>query len=305
MPRTPDAHAAAQQRDTTPSPPTSGASRRVHFPLDVPPVTIPQEHEKSPKSPAPATPIRHSRIPSTGNRATVMDVAQALSQYEEQDRKSSADDAASPTSKTEEPQRAEESEREAKAIPRLDVKSMISNWGRDNGPPSPVSPIPADKRRSSYEKYSAFTLPPLLEEKTPVSSPTNTLGRHTILAVIPQEKEEPAKPTEQSNGSILDLPASPTSDSPESLLALTAVEPEAAKLEVDEPRVEEIITVEAVVDPYVHFGKPSLYVRAHIFLNLVQTTSTNLCQRLTLHRCSIAGLRSTKRTQMWQPFLWI
>ena len=34
---------------------------------------------------------------------------------------------------------------------------------------------PLEKRKSSYEKYSAFIMPPLAEERTPVTSPAGTL----------------------------------------------------------------------------------------------------------------------------------
>ncbi|EKM54575.1 uncharacterized protein PHACADRAFT_258517 [Phanerochaete carnosa HHB-10118-sp] len=234
-PRAPDASPAIPQRGTTPSPPTSGASRRVYFPLDVSPVTIPQEHEKSPKSPA--TPVRHSRIPSTGNRATVMDVAQALSQYEGHARK--------------ELPKTREQEEEAEVTSRLGVKSMISNWGKENTAPSSISAPPLDRRRSSYEKYSAFALPPLLEEKTPVSSPTNTLGRHAVPLGILREQDVPAstEPVEPVNGSAPDYFAS---EMPEDLPLPPTSGSEREEVNAVEVKVEEN-KVEGPVDQYVHF----------------------------------------------------
>lgn len=250
-PRASDSTAATQHRDTTPSPPTTNASRRVYFPLDVTPVTIPQEHEKSPKSPAPITPVRHSRIPSTGNRATVMDVAQALSQYETHARKSSIDDTTPSPSILEQGSKADDSRDEAEAMPKLNVKSMITNWGSENVASSPVSPVSLERRKSSYEKYSAFTLPPLLEEKTPASSPANTLGRHAVPPANPEERHIPVnvKPLERSEVSI---PASPDLEAPESLPPVPASDPE-PRPQPDGPRETQEIAPAAVVDPYVHF----------------------------------------------------
>nr|VWO97078.1 Mixed-linked glucanase [Ganoderma boninense] len=74
---------------------------------------------------------------------------------------------------------------------------MVANWGPRNGISLPadaahgtncangangnasvtqtiVAP-PLEKRKSSYEKYSAFIMPPLAEERTPVASPAGTL----------------------------------------------------------------------------------------------------------------------------------
>lgn len=215
------------ERDSTPSPPTSGASRRVHFPLDVPPVVIPQVPEKPPRSPA--TPIRHSRIPSTGNRATVMDVAQVLQEQ-------FSSDSAPTTPKVEEPPVEEVPE----AIPRLDVKSLVSSWGTGNSLPSPVS---AEKRKSSYEKYSAFVLPPLVEEKTPVSSPANTLSRHTVPPVIPSEPE----PVPEA---VVKEDKAPENES-------VVVDPSAPELVV-EAEVEVPASSTGPADPYVHFGEFAL-----------------------------------------------
>lgn len=82
-------------------------------------------------------PAKHGRIPSTGNRATVMDVAQALSEAQQ---------------------------------------------GNDcaQSPPAPRNPPPSsqtEKRKPSVEKYSSFMMPPLKEEKTPVSTPAVTLAK--------------------------------------------------------------------------------------------------------------------------------
>ena len=218
----PDTFTAEKSRDPTPSPPSTGANRRVHFPLEIEPVHIPQEHEKPPRSPV--TPIRHTRIPSTGNRATVMDVAQALSEHEEQVRKLGGETA---------PRSEEQPVDPPEAILRLDVKSMVSNWGASNGGTSPIS---AEKRKSSYEKYSAFTLPPLVEEKTPASSPANTLPRRAVAPVGTQEEAKPSISAEV----VKDPLNGPQTEPPVVSLAPAPVA---------EPNVE---------DPYVHFSKLKL-----------------------------------------------
>ncbi|KAG5648543.1 hypothetical protein DXG03_003154 [Asterophora parasitica] len=95
--------------------------------------------------PVPPSP-QGTRIPSTGNRPTVMEVAEALS-----DSKGSS----------EEPQ----------AIPGS--QAVAPNRPRNLAP----SPAHTEKRKSSYEKYSSIILPPLKEEATPTPTPAGTLPR--------------------------------------------------------------------------------------------------------------------------------
>ncbi|KAG2126300.1 hypothetical protein DEU56DRAFT_543361 [Suillus clintonianus] len=90
------------------------------------------------------SPTKLGRIPSTGNRATVMDVAQALS---------------------------------------------VAQQGNDcalSTPPPRIPPLSsqAEKRKSSIEKYSSFMMPPLKEERTPVSSPAGTLTKSSGEALL-------------------------------------------------------------------------------------------------------------------------
>ncbi|KAF9222681.1 hypothetical protein BS17DRAFT_755785 [Gyrodon lividus] len=81
----------------------------------------------------PPSPTRHIRIPSTGNRALVMEVAQAFNAQQ-------------------------------------DVTA--------NRPPASLASGPTiEKRKSSYERYSSITMPPLKEERTPEVSPANTMSR--------------------------------------------------------------------------------------------------------------------------------
>ena len=96
------------------------------------------------------TPSRHFRIPSTGNRATVMDVAQALNtQFPELDPASEAQ-------------------------LRSSLPAEASHL-RNLTPPA----AHMEKRKSSQEKYSAIMLPPLKEEATPTASPAGTLSHAT------------------------------------------------------------------------------------------------------------------------------
>ncbi|CUA66742.1 Nascent polypeptide-associated complex subunit alpha, muscle-specific form [Rhizoctonia solani] len=101
----------------------------------------------TPKPVSPISPPRHvGPPPSPGrnkNRATVMELAQAMS----------------------------ERQGETLEEPKL--------------PPSPRS-VPAavrERRRSSYDRYSVVTMPPLKEEKTPTPTPAATLSRSQELSV--------------------------------------------------------------------------------------------------------------------------
>lgn len=53
-----------------------------------------------------------------------------------------------------------------------------------------------DRRKSSYEKYSAIALPPLKEEATPISSPAGTLSRSADLSLnqYPSLQIQPERP---------------------------------------------------------------------------------------------------------------
>lgn len=92
------------------------------------------------------SPMKHGRIPSTGNRALVMDVAQALNE-------------------------AQLGNDDDSAMGPLSLRTMS------------LSPQ-TEKRKSSFEKYSSFMMPPLKEEKTPVSSPAGTLAKSSGNALL-------------------------------------------------------------------------------------------------------------------------
>ena len=72
------------------------------------------------------------------------------------------------------------------------VKNVVANWGPRSGgitgapangangtSRTTITAPPLEKRKSSYEKYSAFIMPPLAEERTPVPSPAGTLKQNT------------------------------------------------------------------------------------------------------------------------------
>ncbi|KAL5507061.1 hypothetical protein ACEPAH_6517 [Sanghuangporus vaninii] len=186
------------------STPDSGQTGAV--PPPSPPLTPPlsvgarQERVKSPSSPA-----KHGRIPSTGSRATVMDVAQALN---------ASVAAGSPVSPV-----APKPPRSPFAPPTAEENDRQRNPGGWNEAENErtITPaiIKAERRRSTYERYSNFTLPALPEEKTPVSSPVGTLkkgadipipgdgdgagaeedsGKHTQSGGIEARVEKPAPP---------------------------------------------------------------------------------------------------------------
>ncbi|KAI0093192.1 hypothetical protein BDY19DRAFT_922571 [Irpex rosettiformis] len=155
-----------------------GPGRHVHFPLDIP--ASPPRAEKH------HSPIRHTRIPSTGNRATVMEVAQALQAHEGQFKNTPQEP--EPLSEFASPSAVADSDA---GTARADVNSMIASWGFPQSQPyaaeelAPQAPPPLEKRKSSQDKYSAFTLPTLLEEKTPVHSPASTVSRSAGRSALP------------------------------------------------------------------------------------------------------------------------
>lgn len=145
-----------------------------------PPLVVRSESTQSrpPQSP------RHSRIPSTGNRPTVMDVAQAFSVAANGSLPSSPT-VTSPRSPVppEEPQmHAHDHERDP------------GGWGEPDTNERTITPamLKAERRRSNYEKYANFMLPVLTEEKTPAPSPVQTL----------KQKDEAAAAAEAAAGDV-------------------------------------------------------------------------------------------------------
>jgi len=136
--------------------PLPGLTSQISPPAD------PDQHEE--RSP---TPGRHTRIPSTGNRATVMHVAQALSDQHHQSLSIGIENQAQPHSG---PRLALE-QNTVKTV-ELIKPSIVTR-------PKAITPpiMQAEKRKSTYEKYSAIILPPLKEEATPVPSPAGSLLR--------------------------------------------------------------------------------------------------------------------------------
>ena len=213
--------------------PVSGAGRHVHFPLNIP--------ASPPKAEKPHSPIRHTRIPSTGNRATVMEVAQALQAHEVQSQNTFQE--SDPFPEILHLSTVAESEVGAS---RSDVKSMIANWGLPQSQPhtveelAPQAPPPMERRKSNQEKYSAFSLPTLLEEKTPVHSPASTLSVAVGRPVLPVV----------SGVNYADTVLEPTN-----LPKRADKAPPINKLEKHEPRSLQPPTV--VEDKLIHFRTPA------------------------------------------------
>ncbi|KAF9819179.1 hypothetical protein IEO21_02350 [Rhodonia placenta] len=167
------------------------------------PIVLPKS-PVTPKEKRPTTPVRHARIPSTGNRATVMDVAQvfqesvihqpALTPVSAEPLSVPQGDAIGPTA-----------EQDQEDGGKLDVTSLVANWGTKNGAGRPDAP--SEKRKSSFERYSAIVMPPLVEEKTPVPSPAGTLARNaTAFQQVRSPDAPPSKTaiTEVSSATVLD-----------------------------------------------------------------------------------------------------
>lgn len=124
-----------------------------------------------------------------------MDVAQALTEHEKHVRELSTSPAVEPT-----PPPAFIEDLGTKDIPVNETKADEDDATTEVAPVSPVrerngalSPQRMEQRKSSYEKYSAFIMPPLHEETTPVQSPANTLNRAPALATL---QESPHRESE-------------------------------------------------------------------------------------------------------------
>lgn len=112
-------------------------------------ITLPVNVAKVPPSPR-----RHSRIPSTGSRITVMEVSQSLNDVAMSQNPSESCTSPIIINSVHEPDSP------------VEITSRTT-----------LSQIQAEKRKSSYEKYSAIILPPLKEEATPTQTPLGTLTR--------------------------------------------------------------------------------------------------------------------------------
>lgn len=130
-------------------------------------INIPVGPSHEGKKAPPASPGPHPRIPSTGSRATVMEVAQALTEHV------ASKDARSPTS----PSQSGAEER-ALVVEKEEARSPVMRHV--------LSPGASEKRKSSYDSF--ITLPPLKEEATPAPSPANTFSRSDGRAVAPVQQ---------------------------------------------------------------------------------------------------------------------
>ena len=195
-----------------------------------------------------------------------MDVAQALQAHEEQTKKLTHEELAKappPTEVIVVPSPAVGSDAHAPA-PMPDVKSMAANWGQQANAEvvTPEAPPPLERRKSWYqaEKYSAFTLPPLFEEKTPVQSPAGTLSREAGKAITEVKVSAPE---------VVD---------------------EKVDLVVPQPAIISQESVKAppppVEDKFVHLSKLTYsYAQNDILRHYVQSTTMAHYQRLTSQHC--------------------
>ncbi|KAH7915180.1 hypothetical protein BJ138DRAFT_1142208 [Hygrophoropsis aurantiaca] len=145
-----------------------GLTGPVSVSIPQPPIAEKDEKQLPPpkeERAVPPSPGRHHRIPSTGNRALVMDVAQALSQHQSSDEDIPSPPNLDPASPTVPP-------------PSFDPPVRLRN-----APSIPVN-AQSDKRKSSYERYSAIVMPPLKEERTPLPTPAGTLTRSVAPEAI-------------------------------------------------------------------------------------------------------------------------
>ncbi|KAI0051805.1 hypothetical protein FA95DRAFT_1675587 [Auriscalpium vulgare] len=195
------AHAAviAVKPDHTPTPPAPSAIALPKPALDGLAGARPLPGFTAPAGPEPPrTPRRHSRIPSTGNRALVMDVAQVM---QEQHLLSTTPEPVSPSPRDEAPT----------PVPTPPPPPVDEDDVRPQSSTSPA--IANDRRKSSHEKYSAFVLPALKEEKTPVSSPAPTIARAAATPAVSALQPARNLSTEQvENAGSLEPPPTQHSD---------------------------------------------------------------------------------------------
>lgn len=151
-----------------------------------PPLTPPLAEKQDIKSPS--SPVR-PRIPSTGSRPTVMDVAQSFNKG---------------ATHTSEPPKSP-------VFPRTARSPVVSEFNAEDpgGWDEEISErtitpavMKAERRRSNYEKYSNFTLPVLPEEKTPAPSPMGTLTKAdaATFGLVPSEAGQEMAAPEQNAG---------------------------------------------------------------------------------------------------------
>lgn len=145
-----------------------------------PPITPPLDVRSERKQEAPPSP-RHSRIPSTGSRPTVMDVAQAFGGMSQPTPSTPAAQFRAP------PTPSVTSNVEATAEHKQDEydPNDPGGWEKTVTPAS----VNAERRRSTYEKYSNFVMPVLKEEKTPAPSPANTLSKSDVSKITAEQED--------------------------------------------------------------------------------------------------------------------
>ncbi|KAL4074202.1 hypothetical protein J3A83DRAFT_2696450 [Scleroderma citrinum] len=110
--------------------------------------SVPKEREERTVLPSP---IKCARIPSTGNRALVMDVAQALGEIRLED-----------------------------PFPAHPLSTCLNSG--DLGRGLRLAPS-MERRKSSYERHATMALPTLREEQTPLPTPMHTLPRSGNIVV--------------------------------------------------------------------------------------------------------------------------
>lgn len=133
-------------------------------------------------------PFKHARNRSTGSRPSAMEMAQAFNEITEG-------------------KEAETHNITSVTIPEPTSPTVSLPKGR-----GPLTQSQAEKRKSTYEKYSSIILPALLEEATPTTSPAGTVRVATEPLDCyrnkagPSEKSVIAQESSSSNPADQDLP---------------------------------------------------------------------------------------------------
>lgn len=84
----------------------------------------------------------------------------------------------------------------APASPTVENPGVLEEEERDASLKLTELLSPEEKRKSSWEKYSEFIMPPLEEERTPVPTPIPTLNKLPEVSVVPNVQPVAASITE-------------------------------------------------------------------------------------------------------------
>lgn len=228
----------------------------------------------------PTSPIvsfnKRGRIPNTGNRPTVMEVAQALIDQEKTAPSNTVNENVVPQTKVDRPQRL---------------------------------PLQVEKQRSTHDKYSTFVLPSLKEEATPMQTPVGTLNPRLLgeidivldeTAVAIERPRDTQEPSEDagSNSILFDADDTDLPTVEVAKILKSATGPPGPALDTQTISVDLVVLVGTTASPVV--GPSNIFYEPEILVVVHRTKSKSSSLASTsvwcwLGRRSILGDREEKR----------